>query len=342
MFRYRAEAALAGRPHEGPLPETLEVYRQRAGPAASEPSGPPPVGSMGGYVVLRMRALSRILEPDGRVNPFAHHWRGNAFGPTLFELPDCRDARHFAEQVRRFWDDRPEPGDRLCLLTAVLPWALRGGDDFARDLLARAAGIVGELYPKSTEAQVEYRFALEGGLMLAGRFGDATAADVFYDQTLRLLRDAGRWELDSDLFAPVVHCLLRAVTPAGAAARLEELEALAPPANAHPPLERLVCLLPLAAGWGRLGQTGRATALLDQARPWLSRTEARPHPVLLSAVCRYFEASGHLPPEEGWPRIRAWFDRPPRLTDRFTTAPYYSRWHLNVAEAAVLAAAGAG
>jgi hypothetical protein len=105
----------------------------------------------------------------------------------------------------------------------------------------------------------------------------------------------------------------------------------------------LQSLLHIAGGWMTFGLTADAVPILDEARGELLGGGAAKLTALdfTKLATAYISAVGHGPVESGLPRLAELFTGldPNRVTNTFTTAPFYSRLHLNVVEALVLALA---
>src|SRR5205823_14033689 len=103
----------------------------------------------------------------------------------------------------------------------------------------------------------------------------------------------------------------------------------------------------LAAGWLYFDQSDKAKPVLDEARALIlagapANAPGRPAtPLYVSLVSAYVGALGQAPPDEALGRIEELFTsgRMDRLPNTFTTNGYYSRFHLNIVEAVVLALA---
>jgi hypothetical protein len=100
-------------------------------------------------------------------------------------------------------------------------------------------------------------------------------------------------------------------------------------------------LLHLAGGWLTFGLADQATPILDEARAELLEPNPTPFAAqeytLLARA--YVAALGHGPADTGLPRIVELFRAmdPTRITNKWTTNKFYSRFHLNVVEETVLA-----
>ena len=105
----------------------------------------------------------------------------------------------------------------------------------------------------------------------------------------------------------------------------------------------LQTLLNIAGGWLAFGLTDQANPILDEARAeLLAPPPSRGNPLLLDLTklaTTYIAAVGQGPAESGLQRIAELFRKihTNKIINAFQTAPFYSRLHLNVAEAVVLA-----
>ena len=103
----------------------------------------------------------------------------------------------------------------------------------------------------------------------------------------------------------------------------------------------LQTLLNLAAGWLTFGLNDHAAPILDEARSGLLDLHALkltpPEYTLLARA--YVTALGQGPSETGLKRITELFNKMDagKITNTWTTGPYYSRLHLNLVEDVILA-----
>ena len=100
--------------------------------------------------------------------------------------------------------------------------------------------------------------------------------------------------------------------------------------------------LNLAAGWLTFGLSDHAADILNEARTELLTPDrglklTPPDYTLLARA--YVTALGYGPSETGLPRITELFHKmdPAKITNTFTSGPYYSRLHLNLVEDVILA-----
>ena len=103
----------------------------------------------------------------------------------------------------------------------------------------------------------------------------------------------------------------------------------------------LQTLLNLAAGWLTFGLIEHAAQILDDARTELLspsglKLQQKDYTELAQA---YVRALGHGPSDTGLSRITELFRKmdPTKVNNTFTTAPHYSRLHLNLVETVIQA-----
>jgi len=119
-------------------------------------------------------------------------------------------------------------------------------------------------------------------------------------------------------------------------------------------MERMRTLLHVASGWLSNEQVDRARPILDAARAVIlpkrlstadsadDMVKSDPQkPLLVSLICTYIGALARAPLDEALTRVEELFTsgRMERLPNTFTTNAYFSRFHLNIVEAVVLALA---
>lgn len=361
---WRVEELLAGRPHSGPLPpELLDYLAQMHVEASPLPrSNDYNKRRTGPYAVERFREQSRIVEPLEKFDPYRHTRReGHDLVREAARLPDLRDPASLAIRIRQLL--RPAEGVpelELRIMAQCLPMAGRLSAEAAGALLERVAPLLATASRTTDGPALEVRLRLiERSLFFAAHFDrtdlipslvnflvqllemDAAVAALegsgqAMGQTLRSLRKLGLRDDTVRLLERLETALLRGNSMATLTAR--------PPANWSAVLPTL---LHLAAGWIYFDQPDRAAPILDAARKILERAQrpdgdemSRPHYV--QVICNLIAAYGLLPPNEARTRIADLLadGRLDRLPNTFTTASFYSRFHLNVAEAVVLTLSG--
>jgi cellulose synthase operon protein C len=245
------------------------------------------------------------------------------------------------------------------LLTLVLPLAAAWvGEKFTVDLLQQAASALdgiasGEQHPQVLERQLALA---ERSLFFAAHFDRLDLARAFADRLGKMVQT----HTGSDLLectAPVLgeslrsmgrvglreHAerLLRSVTEAVYRGRsLVQLKAESSGDWAH----TLRLAVRLAAGWLSYDGADRAMPVLDEARAVIlagKASSAKKYIAYVDLVRAYVAALEQLPVNEALGRMEELFTSPrfAELPNSQTTKSHYSRLHLNVVEAVVLALA---
>ncbi len=366
-YKYRIDQATANRPHTGLLPaemlaELQEIHKKAGTQSAGVSSNP---NGMAHYVVARLREQSRILEPQEKLDPYAEFMKqADELKKALTELPKIKDPQVLAKSIRELYrsgaGSRSLGDTRFLVLLDSLPLAARVGEQFTAELLGlvaeamQGAGSSGGIpIPELAKKQGQL---LERALYLAGHFDrrelvhklveqftDLVSAkpddqkfeliNVVAGQCLRSLRKLGlRDEIDR-LLRKLQDAVLKGQPPSAMRAKFA----------AKPDVwgKALQTLLHIAGGWLTFGLTDQATPILDEARndllsPTGAKLSTQEFPKLAQA---YIAALGQGPADLGLPRIAELFRKidPTRITNGYTTAPFYSRFHLNIAEEVVLA-----
>jgi hypothetical protein len=170
---------------------------------------------------------------------------------------------------------------------------------------------------------------LEGLLAEPAATAALEARSRLIGQSLRSLRKCGLRDLTERLLERLHQAIERAM-PSGSSVRLE--------------MERARMRLHLAAGWLATDQGDRAWPILDSARQLIlagGASDVTDHALYVSLVSTYIAALASAPLDRALDRVEELFanGRMHRLPNSFTTAPFYSRFHLNIVEAVVLALA---
>lgn len=363
-YQFRVDQASSGRANTGRLsPElydALDAIDRRAEGVANSPGG------MAHYNISRLRQQSRILEPLETLEPYHKFMKhGDNLRAALSDLGAIREPARLARAVQNLYRNGVGTGataqGRFVTLLESLPLAGRVGEAFTVELLglvpeamkgvesspAAAAGTVselpekqGRLFARALMLAAHYdRADLVRGL--ADRFVRLIATkpdDQRYElvnaaagQSLRSLRKLGLRDEVDQLLRRLQDEVLRGQTPGQF--RLKT----------RPELwgKALQSLLHLAGGWLTFGLVAQADPILDDARAELltagpSKLQMADFVKVLQA---YVSAVGQGPPETGLARLVELFRqmRPGLVLNGYTSAPYYSRLHLNVAEEVVLA-----
>jgi hypothetical protein len=363
-FAYRVDQALAGQLHVGPLSDgLLDELEEIAERARSRPTENP--FKLADHIIARMRVHSSILEPTERVDPYAEWTKStDPLKKELSDLHDIREPGKLADRIRTLHRDGPQGRTtkevQFLVLHEALPLALRVGEAFTVELLQMVpAAISASAVPAAQETANWPRKQgelLNRALFFAGYFdrGDIVKrlTDEFYDlihakpaddrfkiinyvagQCLRSLQKLGmRDEIDRFL------TLLQDEVLGGQTT--EQLR------KKHAPKPEtwsavLQTLLNLASGWLNYGLNERAAPILKEACHELLGTTAGRLPAneYTELARTYVRALGHGLSEDGLLRLIELFRKmpPDRITNTWTTAQYYSRFHLNLVEDVVFA-----
>jgi hypothetical protein len=358
-FKSRVELVLAGRPHTGPLaPELrdeLEDIHKRSGTGA--PNNPLKLAH---YVISRMREQSNILEPHEKLDPYAEWTKSqDSLKKELADLHSIRDPSRLAERVRKL-SKEGVPGKNakevhFALLQEAIPLSTRVGEAFAVELLqqvpAALAGWPPPGSPETHEVAKKQGELLKRALIQAGNYDRRdlvkTLVDEFSNlihsrkdedrfrlinavggQSLREMKKLGMRDEIDRLFSRLHNEILRGASTT----ELRRKYASKPELWGAV----LQTQLNLAGGWLMFGLTDRATPIIDEARTELLSSHvvklpAKEYTLLAQA---YVTALGQGPSELGMVRITELFRKmdEKRISNTWTTAQYYSRFHLNVVE----------
>lgn len=345
-FRYRIEQALGGKPHGGPLPTDLLEYLEVL--SRDRQSNQTDLR----YVVDRMRAISRVLEPDQQINPYRRVYAkvDGDVARELALLPDLLDAAEVTAQVDRLLRDPPHrarsPAERVQVLRAGLDQAPRVGEAFARNLLDRVAPAY-DAMPTDDAAIILARAGLlEKALFVAAHFD---CADYLPHLLLRFqkLLESQRGAASMEAIETLAGQCFRGLRKLGMRDEIDRLLALMADAILQKkPLAALVerpsepatlrALLHVAGGWYYFGRDAQAEPVLKAARAVLFGGEltGKEH---WNLACVYAATVGQAPMELAQRRLEELFDKLNGVRDVFTTHDYYSQSQVRVVEAVVLA-----
>jgi hypothetical protein len=360
-FTYRIEHVLAGKRHEGPLPQgqLQEHLRLESG---------------GRYVVERMRQHSRIVEPDQKIDAYQRFLVGTSqLDSELAQLPNVADRKEVAARVEQLLKEAPDlSGGRPAhealarVLKTGLSVAPRVGEDFARHLLVRTGPVLDAHPPAGDVEAVRARAELmETALFTAAHFdqlehvqglvarfqkllaaqeghaGSVKAIQELAGQCFRGLRKLGlRDEIDQLLRK--MHDLVLASQGAPSLQALvkkplKEQGGKAPGFDEW--LAALMALLPVAGGWYYFGRDAEAEPVLDAGRSVLFEGRLlalNRKPDQMRLACDYLTAVAQAPVPEAQRRVEEFFRRA-EVRDGWTTASHFALLKLRVIETAVLA-----
>ncbi len=374
MFRSRVEQAVEGKPTGGPLDpalyaelDALDRHNKQLGGTNAE-GGAGRVSnswSMAHYAVLRLQEQSRVLDPHDQFDPYTHaSGQDGTLQQALANLPGERDGQRLARKVR---DLLREAGKgpagataRFNILLAALPLAARGGEAFAAELITQvsqvqaAADAVADRNAPEMLARGQGKL-FERAVFQAAHFGLTELVRGLIDQFVRFAR--GKPDVERYALVNVVagQCL-RSLRKLGLRDEIDTLLRrlqdevlggkplpqlrLTYAANPNLWADALRTQLNLAAGWLTFGLTDRAKPILDEVRKEvLSGGGKMAVKNFVPLTQAYIAALAQGPTDEGMTRIEEVFRSlpPARVTNTFSTMPYYSRYHLNLAEEVVLA-----
>jgi hypothetical protein len=362
-LRYRIEQALAGKVLSGPLSAELLADRE----ALATKAGSGPVNNpykLAAFVIDNFRETSRIAEPSERVDPYASWTKhGDVMKKELAELHLVREPAVLAERIRKLYRDgvpgKPLKEVQFHVLYEGLPLAARVNEALVLELLAHVPAALNSGTGAATEANLPKKQAelLERALILAVHFNredlvknlvDTFTAlvhskpesaryaliDVVARSCVRTLKLIG-WTTEIDRFLTTLY---GEVLGGASAAELLKKHAFNPEAWAAV----LRTLLNLAGAWLQLGLTERANPIVEDARGELLNTSSALslQPKDYTELARaYVTALGQENPERCLTRTIELFKcmSPAKITNTWTTAQHYSRFHLLLVEDAVLA-----
>ncbi|MFO0822582.1 MAG: hypothetical protein U0792_05585 [Gemmataceae bacterium] len=356
-FQHRINQALAGKPHTGPLSAEVfadldEIVKKGQSGGTNNPY------LRADYVIARMREQSRILEPTERVDYYAY-WTKNPdpLKKALQDLHAIPESAKLAERIRELHRNgvtgKPRPEDPFLVLHEALPLASRVGPAFAAELLQLVPTALQPGTPTSTSEPPELP-RKQGELLarafsLAANCGCRTEAAKLVDSFLALAR--GKTEPTRFNFINVVarHCfgsLLtlglnaerdRAITEIQKAA-----EAITPATTPEIRATMLQAQLHVASGLLQVGRRELASPILAAARHELLDPDAVTIPAreFTALGQTYLTALGETTRETCLPSMIELFREmnPRKITNTWTTAHYFSRFHLSLVEDAVFAA----
>lgn len=365
-FKYRVDQALAGKPHTGQLaPELIAELDDIHQRSKSGPTNNP--YNLTHYVISRMRDQSFILEPHEKLDPYAE-WTKNQdpLKKELAELPEIREPTKLAERIRKLYRDgvpgRNATEVRLLVLHAALPLAPRVGEAFTVELLQLVPPALMAVTPGSgpepLESLQKQGTLLDRSLFLAGHFNRGELVNLLVDSFAELVHRKPE-ETRYTLINIVAGQCLRSLKRLGMRNDIDRFltrlhtEVLCAPTLAD--LKRkyankpemwaavLQTLLHLAAGWMSFEWFERAKVILEESRNELLNPQAvKIPPKDYTELARaYVRAVAHLHADEALVRITELFRKmdQKRITNTWTTAQYYSRFHLNLVEDVIQALA---
>jgi hypothetical protein len=358
-FKYRIDQVLAGKPHTGQMaPEVLDSLEEIAKKGGSGPVNNP--YKLAKYVVDRMREQSRIMEPQEKPDPYADWTKhGDAMKKELAELHTIRDPGKLADRIRKLYKDGVQ-GKQLkevqfYVLHEGLPLAARVNEAFTVELLTNVPAALNSGTGAATESPdlpKKQGELLERALYLAGHFNRDDIVKKLVDDFTTLVHSKSE-ETRYKLINVVARQCLRNLKKLGLTNEIDRFltklhsEVLRGASSADMKKKYsakpeswaavLQTLLNLAGGWLHLGLTERANPIVEDARGELLNTSNTMslQPKDYTELARaYVTALGQGNPERCLTQMIELFKRmsPAKITNTWTTAQYYSRFHLNLVE----------
>jgi hypothetical protein len=353
-FTYRIQQALDGKTSSGSLPSQMldDLEKLRADRKVQKEHNPQAPDYA--YMVERMRELSRVFEPDQKVDPYRHLTAiASPLDAALATLPDVTDKADAVDRVHRLLKgvakgDRGKK-ERNRVVRAGLDLAPRVGEEFARAMLNEAVTLydaqAGTSDPNLLVDQIVP--LLEKSLFVAAHFDsiehipplvtrfrallqaqqdapELRTLDAVANQCFRGLRKLGMRDEVNQLLQQTADAVLRG-QDVNNAETLSEVGGSA-----------MRSLLYVAAGWLHFGQERKAEPVLRAARAVLFRNEL-PGKEQSALACAYVAAAGQAAPETAQKRLQEVFERVENVRDSFWTNNYYSQSQLRLIEAIVLA-----
>ncbi|MFO0824840.1 MAG: hypothetical protein U0792_17265 [Gemmataceae bacterium] len=358
-FKYRVEQVLAGKPNVGQMSQELLAELEEIGNKGKSGGTNNPF-LRAEYVIGRMREQSHIIEPQERLDPYAY-WTKNqdALKKELADLPAIKEPARLADKIRKLYKDgvsgKTTKDVQFLVLHESILLSGRVGEAFAAELVHLVpAALAGGPAPGTTEPPdmpKKQGELLERALRVAGNYDRGDLVKRLVDEFSELLRSKSE-DARFKLINVVAGQCLRSLKKLGLRDEIDRLLAklrnevlrgaslaeLRKKHSAKPEMwaSVLQTMLNIAAGWLTFGLHEQAAPILDEARkelldPSAVKLGAREYTELARA---YVLALGQGPSETGLTRITELFRKmdDKKITNTWTTAAYYSRFHLNLVE----------
>jgi cellulose synthase operon protein C len=361
VYQFRIENVLAGKPHAGLLSpallEELDAIQKRGSNTANDPN------KLAHYVINRMREQSDIIEPQEKNDPYAEWMKhGDELKRELAELPKLKDSAALGRRIRELFNGgtkgKVSSDTKFTVLHDALHLCPRVGQDFTVEMLRQVPSVLKTATATtggpSDQAKKQGQL-LERAMFLAAHFDNSELVQELGDQFIEYVHgksDDQRYELVNIVAG---RCLksLRKVGLRDETDRLlqrmqneilkgKSLAQLKVQYGTKPDTwaDALQTMLNIAGGWLTFGLVPQATSILETAREEILSGGGKIGVPKFTKLCEtYATTLGQGPPDLGMPKVVEMFRKlePARITNTFTTAPYYSRLHLNIIEDVVLA-----
>ncbi|MFO0937211.1 MAG: hypothetical protein U0798_11935 [Gemmataceae bacterium] len=313
-----------------------------------------------GYCLTRLFEQSRILEPQERKDPSTFNNISKDWEKKLQSLEYTNSPDQFEQIVRSLLTRKNNPVNEppiphFPVLLKAIPFSGRAREPFAIELIEMVPSVIETEKNQPAEVSLKQGQMLERSLLVAAHFDRRDLVTKLVDLFIRLVHEkpeipkyhlinafgcAGLITLRklgmSDVIERMLNQLGDEILKGQSVDQLKANFAKDPKAWST----CLQALLVLAAGWFTFDLIEPAKAILDTAEkeihPLIASLTEQEIPALIKA---YVTALGFAPVDFGLERIERFFEKtdPSRLPNGLTTAPLYSKRHLDVVEAVVLA-----
>jgi hypothetical protein len=346
-FAFRIDQAGSGGTFE-PLPAAITARLERFDPGQR-------------YAVSRLRQQLIALEPSEKSDPYllSKTAQAGSLGRDLLALSAIRDPKRLQAESRRVLNaarQSPDPAERLIALTEITPLSLRGGREFAAEMVEQAGAAL--KVAKIDGPLMERQARLVDALMpVAASYEWADKLREILGVFARNLRTLDELQV----IAPVNLALGRSLRAARRCGMGEQLHALMNDltelltrgrsidelrrdyrreALSKNWVDMLQALTRVAEYWFHFGSADRAAPFLEEARRYLLEGDRKERPAAQrdAGLARaYLQAVGQ---HSDLPRViascRELFERLRPFPNAQTTSVYYSSLHLGIVETLVL------
>jgi hypothetical protein len=349
-YAFRIEQALSGARCSGTLPAELLAHVEMM-MHDSRQSENRMISGLPSYRIQRLREQSRILEPEERINPFQHWERGSdELSSTLMELPRIASHEERGRQINGLIElcrQRNKQADWSKLLYTAL---YLGPSLDRRSRLALLELVEGFCQPSAQmpadtdgPAGAFSRRWLEVAFRFAVRCGELEWIERFvarYGLRLRPETNSEEVGFAFQLLEPCVQVLCSLRWTHHLAMLFDRVIESGHQWESLPTAVQIELRIALAAGWFLLARPDCATELLRPTKEWLADPKSSRGDSSFEyakVAGSYLLAHRFAPFDLLASAISQLFTQAPHIPDTFTTRTHYSRLHLQVSDAVVLA-----
>jgi hypothetical protein len=331
-YRYRILQAIDGKPPAGPLPD--ELLGSLKGMSSLHP-----------YIIDRLRKISRILEPEQRIEPYRKQLARSEEDKLLVEMVNLTNRQEIVKQIQNLLKAVPKGDEfverRAKVLRAALEAAPRVGEDFAKEILKLTLEALATLDRRRDPGLFKDQAELvEKALFVAAHFdraGDVHALVARFEHLLQAERETHYFEI----METVVYQCFRGLRKLGMRDQIDRLlgsivELLLEGSSLEAAdVMRLRPLLAVAGEYYFFNRDALAEPFVQKARAMLIKGEQLPKDQYPLA-CAYARTVAQAPVVVAQQRLEELFKKV-QVKDGFTTSQYFSLSQLAVTEAVVLA-----